>query len=78
MQGKTGAAHNRPRGDTGMAVREQKPESIHSTSAYTSAIHTVQQPQHAIRRHRTGSRCTETAADDRLTGLKIGIQRRKQ
>lgn len=28
MQGKTGAAHNRPRGDTGMAVREQKPESI--------------------------------------------------
>lgn len=28
MQGKTGAAHNRSRGDTGMGVREQKPDGI--------------------------------------------------
>ena len=84
MQGKTGAAHNRPRGDTGMAVREQKPNGINTLQHR----HTPPQPLRRISADCNRSiqsegtvpnhKHTETAADDRLTGLKIGIPRRKQ
>ena len=84
MQGKTGAAHNRPRGDTGMGVREQKPDGIN----ILQHRHTPPQPMRRISADCNRSKQTEgtvqnhkhmqTAACDGLTGLKIGIPRRKQ
>lgn len=73
-----------PGGDTGIAVREQKPAGINTLQHR----HTPPQPMRRISADCNRSiqsegtvpnhKHTETAAYNRLTGLKIGIPRRKQ